>query len=643
LKIYSKLILGIALSFFISKNAYSLTIDVPDRAITTHNSNITPITSFDNIDKKAVKWKYNINYKELPYLPDLYVDGFIKYIPVDIVRNLGLNLILDKNAKTAYITNNADTFLIKENSKKIYVNNDYFELQNNVIWANDTLYFPMVFLLQIGAMVSESAEKSQISILKNFNSLKQVSTFFDNKDSKLIFEFTQVPIYEFEKNKNVYKITLLGTQALDKSRLEEQLKAFDFEKISIDDSKYGILTITLKTKTEIEEENIFYLEKPHRLVLQIPKIYRDETRTLSSQGLYHSKISIADYNGLVKINTLEVSPKDVSVQPAIARDGDSNISLKQLKTLLKDNNAIAGINGGYFSAMTKTPLGLVFINGETISTPIYNRSAFIMNKDKTLQIDNIDLKIYLKIYNSENTFQNLKFNAYNQAPMKDQLVLFSNNYGKTLPIDIQKIEKSSTDNSDDVTKKTFTTFYNGMGESFYLYKFNKDDNKLSKLDKLTNEISQNTFILYASGKAKERLEKLLETASKYEINFNYSMPMENVLHALGGGPTLIKNKEIHITSIEEKFKPDIASGRAPRTAIGILNNNKLLLATVDGRQLKSIGFTLEELAYFLKQYGSISALNLDGGGSTTIYLKGNRLNSVSDPQERKVSTGLLIF
>jgi len=642
LKIYSRLILSIALSFFIVKNAYSISVNVPDRAITVPSGNIT---SFDKVDKKVIKWKYNLNSKDLAYLPDLYVDGYMKYIPIDLVRHLGLNLILDKNTRTAYITNNVESFLIKEKSKKIYVNNEYFEMQNKAIWKNNTLYVPTVFLLQIGSMVSENIEKSQITIFRTFNALKEVKALFDNKDNKLVFEFTHLPVYEFEKNKNIYKITFLGTQALDKAKLEEQLKTFNFESISIDDSKYGILAISLKTKTEIEEENIFYLEKPHRLVLQIPKIYREETRILASKGLYHSKISIADYNGLVKINTLEVNPKESNIRPAIARNGNLNLSLKELKNIMGENKAIAGINGGYFSTVTKTPLGLVYINGETISTPIYNRSAFIINKDKTFQVNNVELKIFLKIYTSETNFQEIKFNAYNQPPAKDQIVLFSKNYGKTIPVNIQKIEKKSDNNDDEITEinEPSNIFYNMNGESFSLYEFDKFDNKLIRLEKVTNEIPQNSFLIYANGKAKERLEKILANAIKYEINFNYSIPIENVLHALGGGPSLLKNKEIYITSEEEKFKPDIAVGKAPRTAIGILDNNKLLLITVDGRQVQSIGFTLEELAYFLKQYDAISAINFDGGGSTTMYLNEERVNSVSDSKERKVSNGLLIF
>jgi hypothetical protein len=57
----------------------------------------------------------------------------------------------------------------------------------------------------------------------------------------------------------------------------------------------------------------------------------------------------------------------------------------------------------------------------------------------------------------------------------------------------------------------------------------------------------------------------------------------------------------------------------PRTAAGITADNKLLLMTVDGRQPGfSEGVTLVELASLLSSYGAVNAINLDGGGSTTL-------------------------
>lgn len=62
--------------------------------------------------------------------------------------------------------------------------------------------------------------------------------------------------------------------------------------------------------------------------------------------------------------------------------------------------------------------------------------------------------------------------------------------------------------------------------------------------------------------------------------------------------------------------------RHPRTAIAVTRSNRLLLITIDGRSVNSAGMTAKEVTEFLCEYfNPRHALNLDGGGSTTMYIK----------------------
>jgi len=97
-----------------------------------------------------------------------------------------------------------------------------------------------------------------------------------------------------------------------------------------------------------------------------------------------------------------------------------------------------------------------------------------------------------------------------------------------------------------------------------------------------------------------------------------------VQHALAGAHRLIEEGETHpsitrnLTPREERH----AARRHPRTAVGLRADNTAVLLTVDGRHPgKSEGMTLEELAQFMKELGCVEALNLDGGGSTTLWLR----------------------
>jgi exopolysaccharide biosynthesis protein len=68
------------------------------------------------------------------------------------------------------------------------------------------------------------------------------------------------------------------------------------------------------------------------------------------------------------------------------------------------------------------------------------------------------------------------------------------------------------------------------------------------------------------------------------------------------------------------------------------------MITVDGRQAGvSVGMNLRELAEYLLSLGAIDAMNLDGGGSTTMFVDGKVVNTPSDKEgERKVSDAIVV-
>ena len=117
---------------------------------------------------------------------------------------------------------------------------------------------------------------------------------------------------------------------------------------------------------------------------------------------------------------------------------------------------------------------------------------------------------------------------------------------------------------------------------------------------------------------------------------------------IGSGPMMLQDGQ----------RIDMGTGafvilRHPRTAIGT-SGNKVYLVTVDGRSKgNSLGVNLNELANILKWIGAENALNLDGGGSTTMYIEGQPENGIvnrpCDNQkfdrqgERRVSNSLLLL
>lgn len=118
--------------------------------------------------------------------------------------------------------------------------------------------------------------------------------------------------------------------------------------------------------------------------------------------------------------------------------------------------------------------------------------------------------------------------------------------------------------------------------------------------------------------------------------------------AIGGGPMLLKDgKNVAETNY---WKEVLHSGGTaglsyqPRTAIGYTADGKIVLIVCDGREMNgSWGYTLPELADLLKSLGVVWAINLDGGGSSTMVgREGRVLNSPSDGTERRVPTAVVI-
>lgn len=99
--------------------------------------------------------------------------------------------------------------------------------------------------------------------------------------------------------------------------------------------------------------------------------------------------------------------------------------------------------------------------------------------------------------------------------------------------------------------------------------------------------------------------------------------------ATGGGPVLLKNGKMNITSAEEGFGGSHLM-RHPRTAIGYPDAHTLVLMVVDGRQSSSAGVTLPELAQLMQQLGCQDALNLDGGGSSAMVAAEEVVNIPTD-------------
>jgi hypothetical protein len=123
-------------------------------------------------------------------------------------------------------------------------------------------------------------------------------------------------------------------------------------------------------------------------------------------------------------------------------------------------------------------------------------------------------------------------------------------------------------------------------------------------------------------------------------------PEGAVMH-IEGASVLVKDGAIPGSF---SYEPKDLTGRNPRTMVGVSKDGgQLIMVTADGRQPSSIGLDTRESAELMQSLGAHDALNLDGGGSTTMVARDvgefgvELVNSVSDPSMRLVVNGIGVF
>jgi hypothetical protein len=84
--------------------------------------------------------------------------------------------------------------------------------------------------------------------------------------------------------------------------------------------------------------------------------------------------------------------------------------------------------------------------------------------------------------------------------------------------------------------------------------------------------------------------------------------------------------------------------RHPRTAVGMTAENIIYVAVVYGRQPKvSAGASVTEMARLMRQLKVSDAINLDGGGSSMMIIRGKKTGNSSDAEEERAVRDALIF
>jgi hypothetical protein len=159
-----------------------------------------------------------------------------------------------------------------------------------------------------------------------------------------------------------------------------------------------------------------------------------------------------------------------------------------------------------------------------------------------------------------------------------------------------------------------------------------------------------THSVQATGGLVQGLTDLAQPGRKLTVRSHLTVGRGD--YVINGGPELVRDGRQHATPNRDgvvragdpSFYYGWAAKRNPRTIAGVDRHGHVLLATVDGRATTSLGLSIAESAALAQALGMRDAINLDGGGSTTMVVGGKVVNSPSDAAgERPVGDAILVL
>lgn len=301
------------------------------------------------------------------------------------------------------------------------------------------------------------------------------------------------------------------------------------------------------------------------------------------KGIKHIKL-VRYYQGKpVRLNVIEadlnVNPK-LRVEPVLA---STTLSRKaSITAMAKRNNSLVAVNGAFFLPQTGCPLGTMMVNKKLYTGPVFNRVAMGIF-DNGFAMDRVKLNATIK-----SGWNTIKLDNINQPRMSiAYTIAYTPDWGQLSP----------------------TTPKNGV-------QIVVSNNNITSITKSRVQIPKDGYVIVGPASVLGSLK----VKEKISLDIKTLPDWENVNHIISGGPYLVKDGKVYVDIQDQKLLA--IGGRNPRTAIGYTKDNHFIIVTADGREGSSIGLTLKELAYYMQKIGCVNAMNLDGGGSTVMYVKG---------------------
>jgi hypothetical protein len=365
---------------------------------------------------------------------------------------------------------------------------------------------------------------------------------------------------------------------------------------------------------------------------------RGDIVTRINRGVYHIQRVT---NDPLRINVLlfDMTLPEFDVQAALGDDWFSGRT--RTSYMVRQTGALAGINGDLFAGLGR-PQGLTVINSRVAVAPKH-RATFAWTRDREPFIgyftDSWTWDAHIEAANGERTV----LNEYNRPCLLDQICLHTE-FVRYLAPDWRDVKVL-------------------LGPSGRV---------LEIVEGEAMRIEPGMRVLQGIGEGADWILDNVEVDDTITFDINTTRPLDDVTQAISGGPIILQQglftpdcmcklfdcSEVYFADPKdsvgmlcEDFDTYWKESHydwvyMPRTGIGYDRAKQtLIVAVVDGYQLGySRGVRQIEFANLLREFGAYDAMELDGGGSTTMVLDDTIVNNPSDDTgERHVANALLFF
>ena len=338
--------------------------------------------------------------------------------------------------------------------------------------------------------------------------------------------------------------------------------------------------------------------------------------------------SLVENAGPISVYLLRLDPKVVTLVSALANDRVADAEL--VSGIAARRGAIAAINGGYFNRTNGEPAGLLKVAGELVSDSSRAKGAVIIRtatgQPVRLTFDQLSAKLTMTCESSETTWT-IPIAGVDTTRARGKTMLYTSAYGSdtgTAPTGTEWILDNDPLRVTDVRPAAGHTPIPPRGAVLSF---------------------GGTTLPDALAALVPDVRVTFETTWK-SVNGLSRTELDEADHIVNGAGLLRREGRVLTDwSVEDLSVDAFTDARHPRTLIGVDKRGFIWLAAIDGRQPDySIGMRFSDLQRLADRLDLTDALNLDGGGSTTMVVRGQVVNRPSDPGgARPVADAILVL